>query len=330
MSISIYIPYFYIIQHINSGKYYAGAKYGIKANPEALLKCDGYKTSSNIIKQIIIEEGLESFIIRKIKTFETGKEALIYESRFLRRVNAAFNDNFLNLSNNSLNTLNTDYNKIKQTCLNKYGVENPSQSKEIQEKRRDVFLEKYGVENPYQAEEIKEKIKLIFLEKYGVEHQMQLEEIKEKIKQTNLERYGVEYISQLEDVKRKKIQTSLKKYGYENQFQSEEIKEKIKQTMLEKYGVENPSQSLEIREKKRQSSLVKYGVEYPCQSPKIQEKKRQNRIALNNRPTVLEIIQYKEKFKPKLMPYWIYKKQEILDSILEELKMIYGDFPADH
>lgn len=102
MSISIYKPYFYIIQHIQTSKYYAGVKYGKNANPENLLRPDGYQTSSNIIKQIILEEGLVSFVIRKIKIFETGVEALDYESRFLRKVNAAFNIAFLNRCNNSL------------------------------------------------------------------------------------------------------------------------------------------------------------------------------------------------------------------------------------
>ncbi len=111
MDTSIYTPYFYTIQHINSGKYYAWVRYGKKANPDQLLKSNGYNTSSAVVKEIILDEGLESFIIRKIKIFETGEQALNYESRFLKRVNASFNDSFLNRSNNSISTLNTDYEK---------------------------------------------------------------------------------------------------------------------------------------------------------------------------------------------------------------------------
>jgi hypothetical protein len=78
---SIYHPYFYIIQHISSGRYYAGVKYAKDSNPDDLLKSGGYQTSSKIVKQIILEEGFESFVIRKIKVFETGEAALDYESR---------------------------------------------------------------------------------------------------------------------------------------------------------------------------------------------------------------------------------------------------------
>ena len=66
-SIYTYIPHFYIIQHINSGKFYAGVRYGKNSNPDQLLKSNGYQTSSDVVKQIILEEGLESFIIRKIR-----------------------------------------------------------------------------------------------------------------------------------------------------------------------------------------------------------------------------------------------------------------------
>jgi hypothetical protein len=260
MSISIYSPYFYIIQHINSGKYYAGVKYAENANPDQFMKFNGYQTSSNIIKQIIIEEGIDSFVIRKIKVFETGEEALDYESKFLKRVNAAFNDNFLNRSNNSISTLNINREKHKQTCLRKYGYESPGQ-----------------------VPEFKEKYKQTMLEQYGVSHNSQTQEFKEKYKQTCLE-----------------------KYGCESPFQSEEIKEKRKQTMVEKYGYENISQFPEIKEKKK-------------------EKKRQTRLFLSNQPIALEIIKYKDKYGLKLGSYWMYKSQELLDNLLTELKMTYGD-----
>ena len=144
MSISIYTPYFYIIQHVESKKYYAGVKFGKDADPNKLLKSNGYQTSSATIKQIILEEGLESFIIRKIKVFETRQQAIDYESKFLKKVNAAFNDKFLNLSNNLKSTLNENWEKKKQTCLDHFGCEFALQSEEVKEKGRQTCLEKYG------------------------------------------------------------------------------------------------------------------------------------------------------------------------------------------
>lgn len=229
MSISIYRPYFYIIQHINSGKYYAGVKYSKNAIPDQLLKSNGYQTSSNVVKKIIIEEGLDSFVIRKIKVFETGEEALDYESRFLRRVNAAFNDNFLNRSNNSISALNTDYEKIKQTCLENFGFEYPLQSEEIREKHKQTNLEKYGCENVFQNEDIKYKSKQTMVEKYGYEYASQVPEFLEKRRLTNLEKYGFSYVTQTPEFQEKSKQTMVERYGFENISQVPEIKEKKKQ-----------------------------------------------------------------------------------------------------
>jgi hypothetical protein len=76
--------------------------------------------------------------------------------------------------------------------------------------------------------------------------------------------------------------------------------------MVEKYGYENISQFPEIKEKKK-------------------EKKRQTRLFLSNQPIALEIIKYKDKYGLKLGSYWMYKSQELLDNLLTELKMTYGD-----
>ena len=60
--------------------------------------------------------------------------------------------------------------KIKNTCLEKYGVENAAKSKIIKEKSKQTCLEKYGVEFTTQTIIMKEKSKQTCLEKYGVEH----------------------------------------------------------------------------------------------------------------------------------------------------------------
>jgi len=138
--------------------------------------------------------------------------------------------------------------KAKQTCINKYDVENPSQVEKIKEKKKNAFLKHYGVENPFQSEEIKEKMK-----------------------QTNLKNLGVEYPMQSSNIQKKVRQTSLKNYGVENAQQSPEIKEKVKRTNLKNLGVEYPMQSLKIRTKSKQTNLKRYGVEYSSQSHISQE-----------------------------------------------------------
>lgn len=49
-------------------------------------------------------------------------------------------------------------NKIKQTCLEKYGVDSPFKSKKIKDKIKKVCLEKLGVDNPWKSKKVQQKI----------------------------------------------------------------------------------------------------------------------------------------------------------------------------
>ena len=134
--------------------------------------------------------------------------------------------------------------KIKQTCLKKYGVDNYNKTKESKEKIKQTCLEKYGVEYFWQSDECKEKIKQTCLEKYGVDSPLKSEKIRNKGKKTCLEKYGVDNPAKLEENKEKVKQTCLKKYGGLAPICDPNIKNQIKQTCLEKYGVDNYGKSL--------------------------------------------------------------------------------------
>jgi hypothetical protein len=84
-------PYFYILQNIKTGNYYAGAKWAKNADPDKLLI--EYKTSSSLVQAAI-----DDYIIRKIRTFNTPDEAIKYESRFLLKVDAVRNNKFDNMN----------------------------------------------------------------------------------------------------------------------------------------------------------------------------------------------------------------------------------------
>ena len=71
--------------------------------------------------------------------------------------------------------------KYEDTCIKKYGVNNPMQCKEIQDKAKDTNLERYGAENPMQCKEIQDKAKVTNLKKHGAEYPMQNEDIKNKV-----------------------------------------------------------------------------------------------------------------------------------------------------
>ena len=58
----------------------------------------------------------------------------------------------------------------KLTCLEKYGVENQQQFKEVKEKTKKTCIERYGVDNPSKSKDIIDKIKNVMTEKYGVDN----------------------------------------------------------------------------------------------------------------------------------------------------------------
>jgi hypothetical protein len=144
-------------------------------------------------------------------------------------------------------------------------------------RRGQTNMERYGVENAFQSKELQEKSKRTMLERYGVEHPAQNKDILEKQKKTNLERYGHEFVAQNKDVYDKVIQTNLKKYGTENPQQNKEIQEKTFQTNLERHGMKHPITG----PKSRETMLERYGVEYNAQSSKLAKNRYHQYTASN-------------------------------------------------
>ena len=153
--------------------------------------------------------------------------------------------------------------KIKETNIERYGVENPGQSEEVRAKMKETNMERYGVEHILQSEEVKAKMKETNMERYGVENPFQCPEVKAKMKETNIERYGVENPGQSEEVKAKIKETNIERYGVEHTLQSEEVRAKIKETNIERYGVEHPMQNAEIFHKSVKYSFKKKEYAFP-------------------------------------------------------------------
>jgi hypothetical protein len=209
--------------------------------------------------------------------------------------------------------------KIKQTCLERYGVEYHSQSNDFKDKLQ--MIDKYNLDYQLKIERIKEKRKQTNLKKYGVEHPLQNKDIKEKIKQTCLEKYGVEHPHQNIFVQEKFKNTCLEKYGTITPLLTSEIKEKIKQTCLEKYGVENVNKLQEIKDKKIKKSLEKYGVEYPLQNEDIKEKIKQTCIEKYGKEHPLQNEDIKEKIKQTCLEKYGVEYPQQNNKIREKLKI---------
>lgn len=138
--------------------------------------------------------------------------------------------------------------KIKQTCMQQYGVENVFQVDEYKNKQKETCVQKYGVENISMSKDIKNKKKNTFIKKYGVDNPAKVKEVQEKTKKTNIARYGVPVVTQNPDVIQKIKATNLKKYGYESVMQNANVKAKAIGTLANNGDIPTSKQQLEIYE----------------------------------------------------------------------------------
>ena len=171
-------------------------------------------------------------------------------------------------SNNSVDSIE----KRKNTCKQRYGVDNPAKSKLIQEKSKQTCKQRYGVDNAMKNKEIQEKSHNTCMKKYGCISPLGNKDIQEKSKQTCKQQYGVEYIGQSTKIQEKIRKICKEIYGAEYPVQSEQIKEKTKQICLKKYGVENVMQSKSIQNKIKEVFLERYGVDCPFKALEVQQK----------------------------------------------------------
>ena len=168
--------------------------------------------------------------------------------------------------------------KTKETFMEKYGVPNPQNNKEIKEKTKKTNLLKYGTEYTFKSEKVKDKIKATNLIKYGDTCARRNKDVIKKAKNTCLLKYGVENTMQSEEVKAKVRKTNLQNWGVECSLNSKEVQDKIKKAMLEKFGVEHNFQAGELRDNRKITFLAKYGVEYPSQNVEVMEKAQRNAL----------------------------------------------------
>jgi len=231
---------------------------------------------------------------------------------------------YLNYCSSSCSLRSSDrMEKLRKTCLERYGVENPSQIPKAKEKKKQTFLERYNVEYPSQSKEIRQKIKQSVLEHYRVEHPAQALEVRNKTKETCLQNLGVPFPMQSLEVRKKSEQTLLDRYNVVNISQVPHIKEKTKETWRNKYGVSCPLKSPEIREKSKKTCLEKYGVEYSSKAESVKDKIKNT---VRERYGVDYFSQSFE-FKEKVRRINLEKFQTKLSKYLGELQLQLVDEP---
>lgn len=189
--------------------------------------------------------------------------------------------------------------KVKQTCLKKYGVENHNKSYSVREKIKKTCLERFGSSTPAGNSNIVEKMKTTKLKNHGTLNSWDCKEIRDKTIATNRERYGTDHASQSKEFRENVKNTCLNKYGVECSLMSEEAQKKTKNTLVLRYGVDNPLKNEEIKDKLCKTNMKKYGVKYSIQNEDI--KRKMQETCLENfgttSPMKAEIIKKKAKRK---------------------------------
>lgn len=131
--------------------------------------------------------------------------------------------------------------RMKHHCSKKCVDKNPKRMEKI----RETTLKKYGVDNFFKDPEI---------HKRAVKKSMS-KESKEKRKQTNLSRYGVENSMQSPEIAKRMFDNQRENNGGKLGFNTE----KQKNTMMERYGVDVPCKNPEILRKSIDNNIAKNG-----------------------------------------------------------------------
>jgi len=139
------------------------------------------------------------------------------------------------------------------------------QSQVVQDKFKATCLEKYGVEFPTQSDKVKNLRKANCIEKYGVEHSLQIQDVIDRSRSTMIEKYGFKSALEIPEFKKRIKETCIDRYGAENPMQNTSVRNKAKATCVEKYGFENISQNPEISNKSMNAFNFKEYI-FPCGS----------------------------------------------------------------
>jgi hypothetical protein len=85
------------LTHKATGKRYYGVRCSKDSNPSQLWV--SYFSSSKIVKEIVAEEGKDSFSVEVRRTFSSKEKALRWEHKLLSRINAAKSKSWYNRHN---------------------------------------------------------------------------------------------------------------------------------------------------------------------------------------------------------------------------------------
>jgi hypothetical protein len=177
-----------------------------------------------------------------------------------------------------------------------------SNSDEKKDKIKETCIEKYGVENIGQV--TREKAMETMIERYGG-HISKTEQFKEKYKNTSFERYGVDHISKTEQYKNKYKKTSLERYGATSPMMNKNISERSLKTKKDNGSIYKWTEQ-ELKDIKSYRRAVSYYTEKTYEKYKyiLNPDNLERGIYSNHIDHIFPVIEgWKNKIDPKLISH---------------------------
>lgn len=231
--------------------------------------------------------------------------------------------------------------KRKETCIEKYGTDNPAKSQIIRQKIRKTNIERYGASSPLLNVEVIQKTKNTNLLRYGDECAQSSKQVRKKISVSHKEYwhrlsederqkradqfiqnmkdiYGVNNISELKkryfqckesspidwnNVIYKTKQTNSERYGVTSVLQSDKAKSLARVAMQDRYGVDYPFQSKDIIKKANSTMHKRYGPDWETVVEKMIETKRKNHTFNTSIPEDESFTILKERYPDTVTQY---------------------------
>ena len=217
-------------------------------------------------------------------------------------------------------TQNNKKNKMKNTCLEKYGVDNATKTNIVKEKIKNTCLERYGVENATKTDIVKEKIKKTCLERYDKTSYFKTDEFKKRYEKICLEKYGVTHSLKSKIVRQKIINTNILKYGSHCVSKNKTVQNKIKITNLKKYGSTSAMKNKLVQYKTKMTNLKKYGKLYTLQNKEIKNKAINTTLEKYGVDNYSKTDEYKIKIKSTNLKKYGKKSYNQTDECKEKIK----------
>jgi len=152
--------------------------------------------------------------------------------------------------------------KRKETCIDKYGVDNPKKSKDIIEREKKSIKDRWNGKHYMFSKEVKNKFKNTMITKWGVEWAQQSSEIRNKSLKTWFNNPNRDYIveervsklvnkseEEKNDINQKKLKSISDRWGSYDSFIEYRL-ECIRNRSLEKYGLDHHFKSNDIKIKR--------------------------------------------------------------------------------